>query len=381
MVSSVFTINQTCVAFRAGQRLNEFEWHGAQAWMLGDANHTDSAVRALEQLLSEVFALGLSGQNEDLRDQIVAFRDRFPNEVAGGHLGVLRHGQDFDEYGDEDCDWEACRQFHAEVAARRFVELLKDITRVIETRVVPEALPHLHFGRAVDRGVRPDGIYGFLYRELEREPVREPVVFPTWTKDSPPPAWFTSTKAQTAEPVLVNRLANTSLTEADVRPRPGWDLEIRGRWQQLFPTRSLAAGVLESTGVEALIAAYKQAVRGETYVAEAARAEAEDQHGSNLTIERLGLTINPREKTASRLVGDSPQTETFTNIEFRVLQEILRFDVGRCPRPALSNILNKPESKKGIVHKHVSNVGIKLRRIGLELSGEGDYRMDLPNSA
>jgi hypothetical protein len=368
----MFTVNQTLAAFQVGVLLNRFEWYGSQAWLTGDPDQGTAALHALDELTAEVPAIAREGASEDLRHSIVVFRERFPNELAVGYSAVFQRSQHFDDDLDEESDLEACRQFHTVEVARPFFELLKEVTQLVERMVVPEAILHLNFGRSVDRGVRPDGIHLHLYHYRPPDPAE-------WTPASSEQTsslWAGTLSLTAASSVLaptpVNRLANTVLNEARVSPRPGWITEVQRLWGALFPTRSLAAGIVGATDIDALKTAYFSAVRAEEYVVDAGHVEESTPHPRPpVMINRLGLSLNEEARTASRHVNGSPRTVLLTPTQYLVLHEILRFDVSFCPSAALTNILAGNRSNlPGAIQAHVSDLRGILRNLDLFVEGK-----------
>ncbi|HEX4590296.1 MAG TPA: hypothetical protein VH120_10235 [Gemmataceae bacterium] len=348
--------------------------------MTGDPAQEEFAVEALDRLLPDSLLCAREGYVEELRGQIVGFRDGVRDEFAVGQASVLRLAESFGDDFDEDCDLEACRQAAIEVAIKPFLGRLNEITQIIRAMIDPKAIPHFEFGRAIDRGVRPDGVYRHLYHWHAAGPAAfRPSDNPTSN------SWGVSRAACVVLSAPGHALANTTLSEANVHRRPTWSAEIRSRWEILFPTRPIPTGTLDAPCVDALKATYVQAVRGEASVEVSAQADTMTQHQATVDkSNRFGLTLDLANSTVSRQVERENKEEILTHSELSIMREILRHDPGCCPHEALKNVLPNNRSRgRNAIEKHVSNLRKKVARLGLELPGKqsAGYGVKVPNSA
>jgi hypothetical protein len=143
---------------RAGTLLNAFDWHGQQAWLLGNENQLRAALTALDQMGNAVLSFSTAEQSEAIRESLRSIHGKLDTHVSSeNHLNVRESKNAEMECivydGPSDLSnilADERRQFLSRFA--EMVHSLKDTVTAVLNESQKEVLL---FGRDISQGERP----------------------------------------------------------------------------------------------------------------------------------------------------------------------------------------------------------------------------------
>jgi hypothetical protein len=232
------TVDQLVAAYRVGALLNQLDWHMQQAWII----RTSSGARKHDERACEAFvALGtmvrwsVALKQRDGLQAFVVEKSRCWKKGFNSGCHREEHAEAIKELWNEldradGMDGDVIRTQVCQTLLRFVTDLHKQVRTTITEALEDFGKLALGLGECVDRGVRPAGIYQFLYSPPRPKPVVLHKGESLWSI----PAAGSPIDRHAEEPE--NYLGNRTYRARG--PETGWHEDLTQRWAELgLPTK------------------------------------------------------------------------------------------------------------------------------------------------